>query len=523
MTSIVTLPRLLIEVAGTPLAVEDARALTEVRVHQRLSLPTVCELTFQEPGGPLATEAGDYPGRSLRIRVEGAADPLFVGEVTAVSFEYGPSRRQRIRIRGYDLLHRLRKRQPVGVRVPSDLQDLVETLTADLNIRVAAKDRGRVRTTLIQHSQSDLDLMTGAAQRCGLYFTLREEVLHLITLAGFGPPVDLEMGETLLESRIEVNTETACTAVETTGWDPHQAAPVSGRADRARVGRRVGLRPVQDGVGGTGRRTIADALVQDDRQAEGLAQAELDRRVAREVLLWGVAEGDPRLRPGAIVAIGGVAPLLAGRYVLTAVHHRIDHDRGYVSEIDTTPPHPTPRPVSPSATMGVVSRVNDPEDRGRVRVVLPGYGGVETSWLQVVVPGAGVGKGIVALPDVEDRVLVHLLNEDPDQAVVMGGLYGADSPPDAGVDEGAVRRYTLRTPGGQWIRLDDGEERIRIENSDGGFISLAPDDLSMGDKAGSRIALTPSGCRIEAATDLAIRAPGKSITISGRSIDFERR
>lgn len=523
MTPVVSLPRLRIEVGGSPLAVEDARALTEVRVHQRLSLPTVCELTFQEPGGPLAAEAGDYPGRSLQVRVEGAAEPLFVGEVTAVGFEYGPSRRQLIRVRGYDLLHRLRKRQPVGVRVPSDVQDLAETLTADLNIRVAAADRGRVRSTLIQHNQSDLDLMTAAAERCGLYFTLREAVLHLITLEGVGAPVDLEMGESLLESRIEVNSETACTAVETTGWDPHQAVPVNGRADRARVGRQVGLRTAPEGVGGTGRRTIADARVQDDGQAEGLAQAELDRRVAREVRLWGVAEGDPRLRPGTQVAVGGVAPDLAGRYVLTTVHHRIDHDRGYVSEIDTVPPHPTVRPGRPSATLGVVSRVNDPEERGRVRVVLPGYGGVETSWLQVVVPGAGVGKGIVALPDVEDRVLVHLLNDDPDQAVVVGGLYGADRPPDAGVEEGAVRRYTLRTPGGQWIALDDGEERVRIENSDGAFVSLAPDELSMGDKAGSRIDLTPAGCRIEAATDLTIGAPGKTVTIRGRSIDFERR
>jgi phage protein D len=61
--------------------------------------------------------------------------------------------------------------------------------------------------------------------------------------------------------------------------------------------------------------------VQDDQHADALAQAELDWRVGREVTLWGVAEGNPRLRPGTPVELQGVAPVLAGRYVLTEVTH----------------------------------------------------------------------------------------------------------------------------------------------------------------------------------------------------------
>jgi phage baseplate assembly protein gpV len=170
----------------------------------------------------------------------------------------------------------------------------------------------------------------------------------------------------------------------------------------------------------------------------------------------------------------------------------------------------------------VVSQVDDPDGMGRVRVVLPNYGGVETSWLHVVVPGAGPDKGLIALPDVDDRVLVLLLNQDPDQAIVLGGLYGVDGPPDAGVEDGAVRRYTFTTPGAQRICLDDGEETIQIENSNGDFMRLAPEEVRLGDSQGSLIELTPGRCRIHSAADLEIEAPGKKITISGQAIDFKR-
>ena len=522
MSSIVTIPKLLIELDRVPVAVEDARALAEVRVHQSLSMPTVCELTFQEPAGALAANAGSLAGSSLRIQVEGFPAPLFIGEVTAVSIEYGPSREHLIRVRGYDCLHRLRKRQPVGAHVQLTLNELAQTLVADLGFSVEAADPGPLRQNIIQYNYSDLELLTAAAQKCGLYFTLRDSTLHLITLEGIDPAVSLALGTSLLEARIEVNTDAICTSVETTGWDPHRAEAVSGRADRARVGRQVGLRLMPERVGGTGRRTIANAMVQDDNQADAIAQAELDRRAAQDVAFWGIAEGDTRLQAGTPVEISGVAESLAGRYVLTAARHLIDHHRGYITEIDTAPPAPQPPPGSAASALGVVTQVDDPDGMGRVRVMLPNFGGVESSWLHVVVPGAGPGKGLIALPDVNDQVLVFLLGEDPDQAVVLGGLYGAGGPPDAGVGDGAVQRYTFTTPGSQRIRLDDGEETIQIENSNGDFVHLAPAEVRLGDNQGSLIELTPDRCRIHSAADLEIAAPGKKVTISGQAIDFER-
>ena len=89
MRAVTSIPLLAVEIDGAPIAPGSARSITALRVRQRLSAPTLCELTFTDlplMGG----ESGvAVPGQSLRIAVRGESDPLFVGQVTAVEFSYG--------------------------------------------------------------------------------------------------------------------------------------------------------------------------------------------------------------------------------------------------------------------------------------------------------------------------------------------------------------------------------------------------------------------------------------------------
>ena len=65
---------------------------------------------------------------------------------------------------------------------------------------------------------------------------------------------------------------------------------------------------------------VNDAGTPTDERATALAQAELDRRAADEVVLRGTATGHPRLRPGAIIDVGpNVTDIaIAGASVWTA-------------------------------------------------------------------------------------------------------------------------------------------------------------------------------------------------------------
>jgi phage baseplate assembly protein gpV len=147
--------------------------------------------------------------------------------------------------------------------------------------------------------------------------------------------------------------------------------------------------------------------------------------------------------------------------------------------------------------------VADPEGLGRARVELPAYGGLDAGWLAVLCPGAGPGKGLVALPDPEDAVLVVLPGGEPASGIVLGALFGAAGAYDAGIDDGRARRWSLRTAGGQSIVVDDVARSLRL-----------------GTEGGSWLELTPELATLHAATDLVLSAPGRAMVVRARSVDF---
>lgn len=498
MNGISTLPRLSIEIAGARLTAEQGYCLEEARIQQRLSAPSLCELKFSEHASRESLPL--LPGKTMRVSVGIDPETLFVGELTAIEYEYDPSGGRKIYLRGYDLLNRLRKRQPVRTHAQVNLDELARHLVADMGISVETKEGSLLWQRVIQYGQSDFDLLSEKAERCGQYFTLRGQVLSLLTLKGIGEPEKLVLGDSLFEARIEMNSIPACRAVFAAGWDPLRVESHNGGAKTARAADAESSR-----ASSSSERALLNEVLQDDTEAEAIAQAELDLRYAQEVTLWGVAEGNPRLMPGTPIEVYGIATQFEGRYVLTAVNHTIDASCGFASEIMTVPPLPSPRPAGAETTLGIVTSVDDPEKLGRVQASLPAYGEIETGWMTVLIAGAGAGKGIVALPDVGDQVLVLFAGRDPAHGIVLGGLNGIQDPPDWGIDQGKVRRYSLLTRGGQKLQLDDTRNRVRIENRDGSYVELSPE----------RVVL-------HAMSDLKIEAPGKAIVIKGQSIDFQR-
>jgi phage baseplate assembly protein gpV len=189
--------------------------------------------------------------------------------------------------------------------------------------------------------------------------------------------------------------------------------------------------------------------------------------------------------------------------VLTEVTHTVDTD-GHLTHFTTQPPPAPATGWAASATLGAVTDVTDPDGLGRVRISLPTLGDLDAGWLAVVCPGAGRGRGIVALPDVEDTVLVLLPHGEPAGGLVLGSLYGTLTPPDrAGVADGRVGRFSMTTADGQSIVLDNAGRQLRIANEVGSYVELTPQRLTL-----------------HAATELVIEAPGRAMTVRAASVDF---
>ena len=475
------LPRLAVTIDGATVGGAGAAALRAVTVTQRANLPDQVEIVAAS-----GAIAGLRPGTPLRLDVEGHSVPLFTGELVAVEQVYGPDGGRTTRGRGYDALHHLRVRHDVAVHEGVTMGALAKAWCTELGLSTQVTADGPQLDRLVQPGESALGVLQSLSARSGVMFHLRQKTLHLFGPDGVGDVLPLRWGSTLREVRLDENTTAAPRPVRVEAWDPLAASTFS--VEEPGQGAAV---------------PIAGAVASTEEEAAALARALSGRRARAAAALWGVADGDPRLRPGAVVALSG-DEALRGTHTLMAVTHRFDDATGFSSELSTALAPPGEAAGAPGIQLGTVADVADPDGLGRVAVTVDALDRVATSWLQVLTVGAGDDKGLVMLPDVGDRVLVLAPAGDVGRGIVLGGLYGAAGAYDPGVVEAAVQRCTWRTRGGQLVRLDDERRAVRLEDATGSFIDLSPERVL-----------------VHAAVDLTLEAPGRAVLVTAASVDFE--
>jgi type VI secretion system secreted protein VgrG len=142
------------------------------------------------------------------------------------------------------------------------------------------------------------------------------------------------------------------------------------------------------------------------------------------------------------------------------------------------PPQYTPKPIVPgSQTATVVGPKGDEiftDKYGRVKVQFPwdrqGKLDADSScWLRVGTPWAGRNWGMFHLPRIGQEVIVHFMEGDPDQPIIVGSVYNAHQMPAYKQPDNKTKSWvksnsTMGGEGYNEIRFEDkkGEEQIFI-------------------------------------------------------------
>ncbi|NLD91189.1 MAG: hypothetical protein GX639_00830 [Fibrobacter sp.] len=504
MKHVSAMPLLNIYIDSSELLPDESRSVTAVKIHQRLSQPSMFEITFMEPPKSLYASISPSDERTITIKIN--KDAVFSGSITAIDYSTLSSQATTITIRGFDKLYMLRKRQGIHTHRNMSAIEITREFGQNYGLDICTNESSPVWPVIIQYQESDLDFISYITQRSGLYYFLDGNKLNLMSLKGTGDSFELKRGENLLEVSIEQNGNRAYKEVSLSGWNPFEITKHSAIINNPNSGIDNESTSL-DGLDGN-----ADGLkcvsmsVYNDQHAESLTQAIFDRSYASRFTVTGIADGQTALKPGISVDIKGVYPDLDGKYTLTDVVHTVDDKLGYICKISTEVPEPKAPARGPVALIGEVLSVDDPDAMGRIKVIFPSCEDAETDWLTVLTVAGGNNKGLIALPDIGDTVLVLLLNNDYSTGVVLGGVLGKDKePPDWGVKDNSVLRYLFATPGGQTLLLDDSKESIKVMNKEGSFLEFTPDEAI-----------------IHSETDLVIEAPNKNIVIKGNSIDFQQ-
>ncbi|MGM0401012.1 MAG: VgrG-related protein [Chloroflexota bacterium] len=556
--------QLFVEIEGELLPVEVMDNLYEVEVDGNLHLPDMCTLHLHDSDVELVNEGPFDLGAGIRVGVsdeQGRGDnTLFIGEIVGIEPNFGEHMAADFTVRAYDRSHRLHRGTQTKAYVRMSDSDIAKEIADAVGLRAEVDATSPVHEHMYEDGQSHMAFLRERAESIGYDFYVQDRTLYFKRAGNQSDEVvELEWGRQLQSFRPRLSLGEQVSAMQVKGWDASVKREIVGQATEGEVAPEIG----ESGSGselaeenfGAASGLAVRAMVRSQDEADALAQALLDERNGAFVEAEGLCDGVPALKPGCLVEISALGDRFNGRYKVTSVTHVWDCERDYITHfrvsgrragtmgelLSSSSPPATQWPV----TTGIVTNNSDPDNMGRVKIKFPWLDGdIESDWARVAGVGAGDGRGLYCLPEVNDEVLVTFEQGDMSRPLVVAGLWnGVDAPPaDASevVREGKVvqRMFVTRvghkivfseennaqiqieSAGGHMVLIDDDDGKIEIATAGGNTVSL--------DDNGRKIGITGGGeIEIQADQNLSIKASGNmnleangNVTIKGAIIQL---
>jgi uncharacterized protein involved in type VI secretion and phage assembly len=526
-----------VAIDGSPIASEVSARLERVTVDQDALRPDMFELVLRDPAHDVLDRARARIGARVRVAVtaaDGTEEELIDGEMTSLEAEFDAAG-GRAAMRGYDVSHRLTR----GARTET-YRDVTDADIARTLARRAGIDAGRIEDTAVVHTlvsqvhASDWEFLQARARGIGYVAAIVSGRLD------FRPPTDsreapdegrldrqqplqLLLGSDLQAFRPRVSSSGQVGSVEVRGWSADRKEAIVASADARTTRAELADRPAELAARfGDQRLVSASRPYGRQPEVDDAARALSDRVASAFAEADGTARGNPALRAGRAVNIGLVGPSFDGRYVLSATRHVFDED-GYRTNLTISGAHdrsllglvadgPEAHRIA-GVVSGIVTAVDDPDARGRVKLRLPWLSdSYETDWARVAQLSAGGRRGSAFLPEVGDEVLVAFEQGDVERPYVLGGLYNGVDEPDLGgplVEGGAVRRRGLTTTAGHRLVFVEGGTTTVQLSSRGDVAIEASGDVAI--EAGGKLELS-------AGRGVTIDAGAGDVTVTGRTI-----
>jgi hypothetical protein len=529
-----------ITVNGTLLADQLLDALVEVRVDLGLRVVGRATLRFADHGYKVLSSNVFPVGATVTVGIRamggGLRGAVFEGEVTGVTVEQRGDGDPDVVIVCQDGGFRLARTARAATYLQMSYSAIVAELAQGAGLTCDADATSGVQPYVLQ-AESDLSFIDSIAARLGYDWWFVGKKLHFKRPAA-GAAVALDMLTNLTAFSVRASA-THPTTAKVKGWNRDNQAPIGSEQAVAAAPRK----PTADLLSGfVTTRTFGQGDLlstslspADADEATTMATALRDAVTAQAVVARGETVADPRIAPRAVVTVANAGPM-SGSYDVTAVEHVLG-PRGFVSRFtagerrptslaDTLggAPHTTGSFSHPGLVIAVVSNLNDPERRGRVKVTYAWLGDqVDSAWARVATVGGGSDRGFVSLPEVNDEVIVGFEGGDPRRPVILGGVFNTRSKiPQWDVENGKVttRRITSRL--GHVIELSDGTadtaQHVAVVLAGKNHkLRLGKDRVDLSVPAGTPLKIDSGQASIEFTADGSVVIKGTKVTIQAQS------
>ncbi len=521
-----------IKVAGSDLPQAMMDSLISVEVDDSLDLPDMFSIHLRDQrldwteSGPFALGAAV----DVAVKTEAGTAQLMAGEVTGLEPTFQREGGPTLVVRGYDLSHRLHHGRKTRAFIQKTDSDMANEIARDAGLRTRVDATSEVYEWILQNNQTDLEFLQERARCIGYRLFVEDRTLHFVQApAGSPQPPTLDWGMQVLDFRARLVTAEQVSEVVVRGWDPKRKREIVGRATTPQglpqIGQSTrGGQAAQQAFGNAGKHILVDRPVATQAEADALAQAICNEIGGAFVQAEGSCFGNPAVLAGVTVNLTGLGTKFSGQYLVTHCRHRYDRN-GYSTSFSVNGQRGTTLTkllgarangaARAGVVVGIVTDNKDPEGWGRVKVKYPWQDdNIVSYWARMVSQGAGSGRGIEFLPEVNDEVLIAFEHGDMHRPYVIGALWnGLDAPPTKSDQlisgQGKVNKRIIKSRAGHTIILDD--------TNDVGGITVV-------DKTGNnKISINSQNNKltIEAQGDIEIKSMGK-VTIDGqRGVDVK--
>jgi phage protein D len=438
-------------------------------------------------------------GKTVKIEVEcdefqESGSPgkvtLIEGEITALEPEFGESMVTALLVRGYDKSHRGFREVKSNTFLNSKDSDIAKQLAGDAGLSPEVDTTSEVYDHIYQNNQSSLSFLMQRAWRIGYECYVEDGKLNFKKPPTSGEQCTLVYGLDLASFRPRLTVSEQVTEVVVKGWDPKKKEAIVGKSTTGSLYPNIGLSKnggKYAGEFGASKQTIVDHPVHSQAEANAIAKARLDELSGSFVEAEGRARGRPEIRAGKRIKLENLGKRFSGTYLITSATHRwsgggfatdfvVSGTRSgtFIERLTKQDPVNRWTGVVPA----IVTDTNDPEQLGRVKLKYPWMDdGQESWWARIASVGGGGESGLIAVPHVDDEVLVAFEQGDFNRPYVLGGLWNAKDkpPPDSiGAPQGEipmVRAWRSRT--GHYINMfDNADNKVEIATAGGHTITL---------------------------------------------------
>jgi phage protein D/phage baseplate assembly protein gpV len=522
-----------VKIDGRPISSAALSALDELRISRRLRLPGRAVLRFTDIGYSVA--AGGIFTMGTQVDISGqTGEQLFLGEVTGIEMTLDRGQPQ-FTVIADDLAYKCTLGTKVRTFTRVSYADVIRQIAGEHGMSVRVTGLTQQQDYLMQ-ADSDFGFLNEIADRSGSDWWMAGRELIFQPWESDGTPVSLAVGEDLLAFSVKA-TALHPGATTIRGWWPKtkQSVSASGAPSRSRpsanlVGPYLDATPLQAASASV---STAD-MPGDQQEAQGLADRLMQRWTSGAVTAKGVSEVSPTIAPGGSVLINGAGPA-SGTYEVTEVEH-VYNQRGFETRFTAGDRRPTGLvDVLAGETrssfrrdglvVGLVTMVgNSQGSAGDVKVKYTAVGDqVESNWARIVTLGAGSGRGMTFLPEVNDEVIVGFEGGDARRPIVLGGVYnGRDVPVEFGVQNNAVSKRRITSRLGHFVELGDGtdpqSQHIQlILAGNQHLVRLGKDKLDATVPAGTPVTIASGTASIQIDQAGAITLSGKKITLKSET------